>query len=407
MFIIRTIPRRRAYFAQGMFAVLRETLKVKPSETKSLVRALESNLASILKIPNPVAVASGKLGLRLILETSGLSQGTEVLLPGYTFGPLYPVIRAAGFVPVPVDINPDTFQMEPSEAQKAINTRTGAVVATHLFGEPCDVDGFFEMTRKYGLLMIEDCAQALGARIGDRMVGTIGDAGFASFDISKPLQGVRGGVAFSRNKVWMDRIRERVKSYGIQHKIPFREITGGYLTDFLVGSPLWRVFMVLFSFKTTQKLIVMLYRRDKKQRTLPGSSVEMQNAELPDALAYIIRLNLQTFEQRLERRRAIRALYRELLDEVFLFQKLNPDADGTVYMVVARARCDVYRLRRYLTLRGVDVALGAEIADDCLNHADSAVGAVFREAVALPVYEELKDSDVHYIAGVIREFFKP
>jgi dTDP-4-amino-4,6-dideoxygalactose transaminase len=398
MLTLRTIPRRRSYFAPETFSALIALRKSGNAQSHELETAISQTLA----LRNPIVVASGRIGLRLLLETSRLERGSEILIPGYTFGLLFPAIRASGFVPVPVDIDPDSFLMDPTKAEAAVTSRTGALIATHLFGEPCDIVRLDEIARRRGLLMIEDCAQALGARSRGVSVGVTGDAGFASFDISKPLQGIRGGVVFSSDAAWMDRVRERVQASGPPARNPLPEIATGYLGHALVQSFLWRAPMILFSFDATQKMILKIYRSGESSENAPGMAAEIGCAALPDLLAGMVRLNLPNLEQRLEQRRAVRAVYRELLDSTLSFQRVEPGDEGSVHMVVAKAPCDILHLRRMLAIRGIDIAAGAEIADDCLGKRGSVVEKVFENAIALPIHCEMKESDARAVAKAVK-----
>lgn len=399
--IIRTIPRRYSYFATGWIAGVWKTLAAGAKVSGPAAEELERSLAAELQIPRPVATASGRLALRLILETSDLPPGAEILVPGYTFGLVYPSIAASGFVPVPVDIDPDTFQMDPAKAEAAITPRTGAVLATHLFGEPCEIDRFAEICRRRRLLLIEDCAQAIGASSRDRGVGTIGDAGFTSFDVSKALQGFRGGAVFSRDESRLERIRELVRRLGQPEKSPAGEIIRTCVEHALLRSALWRGPMILISNESVQKLMMRVYRKNETLESAPGAAVEMGPATLPDAMAVMVRMNLETLGRRLERRRAIRALYSELLGATLQFQRADPENEPTAHMAVAKSPVDVFKLRRFLAVRGIDCGIGNEIADNCLNRPGSVVDEICGRTIALPIHERLSDADVRLIARAV------
>jgi len=359
----------------------------------------------MFKVGKPTLTPSGREGLRLLLETSGLKPDSDILMPGYTFGLLCPTIRASGFNPVAVDVDPATFQMEAKQAEKAVTSRTVAVIATHIFGEPCDIASMREMTNKYGLILVEDCAQALGAKRNGRCVGGFGDAGFASFDISKPLQGIRGGVVFGSDEEWMDRVRKKNADLPVRGGFK-REFLKGYLEHVVIQSCLWRIFMLLFSNEALQSTIVSLYRKRESGNDAPGFASNMAYGGLPDQAAMMIRMNLATLSERRKRRLYIRDLYKKELDDVLIFQKTREADEGSVHLLVARAKGDLFKLRGYLALHGVDIAVGAEIADDCLKMKDSATETIFKEAVALPVQENLTYDDVLYITNLIKSFYR-
>ena len=108
--------------------------------------------------------------------------------------------------PVFADVDPATFNVTPATLARAITPKTVAVVPTHLWGLPCDMDGIVELARKHKLAVIEDCAHALGATYRERPVGTIGDASLFSFQTLKPLNTYGGGMAVTRDTALADRI---------------------------------------------------------------------------------------------------------------------------------------------------------------------------------------------------------
>ncbi len=386
------IPRRIPYFAPK---TIWELVGFKKTQNSNEVEKLEKGLNKYLQLPNPVVVGQGRIGLTLILKSLAIAPGSEIIMPGYTFGTLTEVIKKAGFTPRPVDIDHLSFQMSPVAAQKSINNRTGAILATHLFGEPCDIKSFQKLAKKHNLFLIEDCAQSLGATLNGKLTGTFGDAAFSSFDIAKPLQGIRGGVVFSANKKLMDKIRQTRDKNGPENISPIAEITKTLFGYYLIQTPIWPLLMFVFSYKTMQKRFVRYYRRGVNKK-LPYT--------LPSMYAYITRQNLLSLKDRLKKRRAIRKTYYDLLNDKVEFQQTESQSLGSVYMLLAHVNTDIFKLRRYLSYRGIDIALADEIADNCLKKANSQVGSIFKYAISLPVYEELTEKNIIRISNYINQF---
>ena len=402
VFSLRTIARRREYFAPGTLVRLGAYLTTSRRRTGRFAADLEKKLAAALELPNPALVSSGRAGLRLLLETSGLESGAEIIIPGYTFGLLVPAIRASGFTPVPVDVHRHTFQMHPEQAAAAVTPRTGAILATHLFGEPCDMPRLMEISEKNNLLLIEDCAQAMGARHGPTGVGTTGHAGFSSFDISKPLQGLRGGVVFSGDNAWIERVKKRFVSSLPNRSIPAGAMFSGFAKHFLVRSPLWRIFMMLFSSEFMQQMIVALYRMRESSEKTDAFAPGITDPSMPEILAYIAGLNMESLEERLQRRRALRSQYLELLHDTLEFQETSDSDQGSVHMVAALSPMDPFVLRRRLVVRGVDIGLGSEVADDCLAREGSHVEDISGRMIALPMHDFLQDRHVEFVASAVK-----
>ncbi|MCD6352337.1 MAG: DegT/DnrJ/EryC1/StrS family aminotransferase, partial [Armatimonadetes bacterium] len=141
-----------------------------------------------------VACTNGTTALELALRAAGVGPGDEVIVPPYTFIATASAVISVGAIPIFADIEPDTFCLDPSAFEAAITEYTAAVIPVHIGGMPANMDAVLEIARKHGLKVIEDAAQAHGARYGDRRVGGIGDAGCFSFQSSKNITAGEGGA---------------------------------------------------------------------------------------------------------------------------------------------------------------------------------------------------------------------
>ena len=150
----------------------------------------------------------GRMAFLHILRALDLPAGSEVVFPALTFWVVPEMARAAGLTPVFADVDPTTFNLDPAALERAITPRTRAVVPTHIYGLPCDMDEILAIARRHRLRVIEDCAHALGAHYRDRPVGTLGDASFFSFQLLKPLNTGGGGMAFTRDATLGRRLDE-------------------------------------------------------------------------------------------------------------------------------------------------------------------------------------------------------
>ncbi len=151
------------------------------------VRAFEEEIASYYHIKHAVGLASGTDALYLCLKALNIKQGDEVITTPFTFIATAEAITYVGATPVFVDIDRLTLNMDVSKIEERITQKTKAIIVVHLFGQPADMDEISALAKKYNLKIIEDCAQAFGARYKDRPVGGIGDAGCFSFYPSKNL----------------------------------------------------------------------------------------------------------------------------------------------------------------------------------------------------------------------------
>lgn len=145
--------------------------------------------------------AAARTALGAILQALDIGQqGDEVLLQAYTCSVVPEAIIRVGGRPIWVDIDPQTFNMDPSDLVKKITSRTKAVIVQHTFGQPAPLAVIQKITRKHRLILIEDCAQALGVQYQGRQVGVFGEAAFFSFGRDKIISSIFGGLAITNNQ---------------------------------------------------------------------------------------------------------------------------------------------------------------------------------------------------------------
>ena len=145
------------------------------------------------------ACTSGTSALEIALRACGVTPGDEVIVPPYTFVATASSVVASGAVPVFVDIDEETFNIDPTKIEDAITERTKAITAVHIGGSPADMDPIMEIARKHDLKVIEDCAQAHGAVYKGRKIGAIGDIGAFSFQSSKNVTAGEGGMVLTND----------------------------------------------------------------------------------------------------------------------------------------------------------------------------------------------------------------
>jgi dTDP-4-amino-4,6-dideoxygalactose transaminase len=153
-----------------------------------------------------VTASYGRMAAYYIFQALDLPPGSEVVFPALTFWVIPEMARAAGLKPVFADVEPATFNLSPDALERALSSETRAVVLTHLYGLPCDMEAILAIARGRGLRVVEDCAHALGAAYRGIPVGTFGDAALFSFQVLKPLNTCGGGMAFTHDRVLAGRI---------------------------------------------------------------------------------------------------------------------------------------------------------------------------------------------------------
>jgi dTDP-4-amino-4,6-dideoxygalactose transaminase len=169
------------------------------------VRRFESAAAEYLGVRHCVAVASCTAGLMLVLRAADLTG--DVVLPSFTFAATAHAVAWNGLHPVFADVDPDTLTISPHAVSKAIGFRTSAIIGTHLYGTPCDVEGLAELAERSGIRLIFDAAHAFGSRHAGRMIGGFGDAEVFSLSPTKVVVSAEGGVIATNDDVLAERCR--------------------------------------------------------------------------------------------------------------------------------------------------------------------------------------------------------
>jgi perosamine synthetase len=171
------------------------------------VRRFEAEFAARLGVPHALAVSNGTVALHLALAAFGIGPGDEVIVPDLTFAATINAVLYAGAVPVIVDVDPATWNMDPAAVAAAITPRTRALIPVHLYGQPADMDALMALADRHGLVVIEDAAEAAGATYKGRPCGGIGHAGTFSFFSNKLITTGEGGMVVLRDDKAAERAR--------------------------------------------------------------------------------------------------------------------------------------------------------------------------------------------------------
>lgn len=326
-------------------------------------KRFEAEFAAYLDMPEAVGVGSGTEALHLAFVALGIGPGDEVITTPVTAAATAMAIRFAGATPVFADVDVQTLNLDPASVAERVTARTRAIVPVHLYGHPADLEGLQALARRHGLLLIEDCAQAHGARCNGRLVGTFGDAAAFSFYPSKNL-GAYGdaGAVVCRDPALAETLR-MLRNYG--------------------------------------------------EETRYHHAIEGFNSRLDEMQAAILRAKLPLLDGWNERRREIAALYRRHLRPEGVGLPAEQSWARSVYhlYVVQSARRDA--LRAYLAERGVGtqihypVPLHLQKAFAPLGQGEGTCPVAERLAgqiLTLPMYPELTDEQVVYVAESVNAF---
>jgi dTDP-4-amino-4,6-dideoxygalactose transaminase len=173
-------------------------------DCSDLVKAFEDEFASFCGTKYALTCVNGSVALRLALIAIGVRPGDEVIIPPYTFIATSSIVLEANCVPVFVDIDPETYNLDPSKIEAAITKRTKAIIPVHFAGQSCEMDMIMNIARKHNLKVIEDACHGHGAEYKGRKLGSIGDAGCFSFQSSKNLTCGEGGMVITNDEKLYD-----------------------------------------------------------------------------------------------------------------------------------------------------------------------------------------------------------
>ena len=165
-----------------------------------------------------IGVGNGLDALHLILKAYGVGAGDEVIVPANTYIATFLAVSYTGATPVPVEPDPETFNIAPEKIERAVTAKTKAIIPVHLYGQPADMDPIMSLARKHGLKVIEDSAQAQGACYKTRRTGSLGDVAAISFYPAKNIGAIGdGGAVTTSDAELADRVRI-LRNYGSKKK---------------------------------------------------------------------------------------------------------------------------------------------------------------------------------------------
>jgi len=180
------------------------------------VREFEASLEKYIGVKHAIVVSSGTAALHLSLVALGIGKGDEVIVPAFTFPATVNVVEIVGATPVLVDITLDDFCIDVSKIEEAITPRTKAIMPVHEFGMMADMQPLMEIADKYGLIVVEDAACALGSEYDNKKAGTFGKIGCFSFHPRKAITTGEGGAIVTDDDYLADQLKS-LRNHGIKH----------------------------------------------------------------------------------------------------------------------------------------------------------------------------------------------
>jgi dTDP-4-amino-4,6-dideoxygalactose transaminase len=362
-----------------------------------------------------ITAAYGRMAFYYILKALDLPPGSEIIFPSLTFWVVPELARVAGLTVVFADVDPTTFNIDPASVARLITDQTRAIVPTHLYGLPCDMDRILDIAARHNLIVLEDCAHSLGALYKGKPVGTFGTGALFSFQTLKPLNCYGGGLALVSDPAVAARVRQIVEAlpWPGEKRVRDRILMGRLQRNFIKP---WVFSISLFPVLWISALIdanpdVFLWEKIRSLRPLPEPYTErFPNVQAAIGLEALKRLDGWTAESRANAEHVTRTLSgipgiqppivppdrTHVYYQYCVYGPEGPKRDELVVRCVRRG-IDIETLH-------VDVPPDMELFGTVRAEADGARRAA--QAMQVPVYAGLTRQQIERVASTVRDVLK-
>jgi perosamine synthetase len=359
-----------------------------------------------------VCAGYGRMAFYYILQALALPTGSEIIFPALTFWVVPELARVAGLTVVFADVDPRTFTIDPKSVERLITDKTSAIVPTHLYGLACDMDAILDIAARHNLIVLEDCAHALGATFKGKAVGTFGTGALFSFQTLKPLNCYGGGAALVRDAALAAKVRAIVDAlpWPTEKRVQSRLLTGRLQRIFIKP---WVFSISLFPVLWVSALVdanpdVFLWEKIRSLHPLPEEYAErFPNVQAAIGLEALKHLGGWTSQARAHAEYMNRALG-DLPGVQVPFVPAGSTHVYYQYCLYGPDRIDrddlvVHCVRRGIDIETlhVDVPPDMELFANAKAEADGARRAA--QAIQIPVYSSLSDDQVGRVAAVVRD----
>ena len=374
----------------------------------SAIEEFENRFAEFHGMDHAVTASFGRMAFYYILRALELPAGSEIIFPALTFWVVPEIARCAGLKPVFVDVDAGTFNLDPARVETAVTDRTRAIVPTHLYGQPCRMTEVMRVAEKHNLVVVEDCAQAAGARYRGRRVGTFGNAAFFSFQMLKGINTYGGGIAVTNDPSIAVEVRAQADAEPLQTPSELiKRFAAGVAARSVVspkafawwGYPIGAAVSVFSDHDFSKYFWESIRPLNQFPRAYRRRFSNVQ--------AILGLRALQRLDEFNERSQAHAELYTRGLAECPSIERPHviPEVEHVYYQYCIYVS-DPRRARRRAIRRGVDfetthvdvcsaLPLFKQFAADCPQAEQTA------EALQLPVYSRLRTSDVERVLKVV------
>ena len=405
------IPRFSPSFSLAEAGIVARYLS-RRGEDRPVVERFEQEFAHYIGVNHAVMVPSARYGFYLILKGWGLKEGDEVILPALTYFAIPALAKTAGIKPVFADIGLHSHVLDPASFEAAITPKTKAVVPTHLFGTPCDMDAIRSIAKKHNIKVIEDCAQSTGARYKGARVGSLGDAAYYTFGLTKNITTLSGAMITSNDDALIESLRATMlqATPASRKKAAQEAVTGTammFATHPLIYPWTLHPMIRLGNMLGKDPIHERFGESEKLYPELPSAYQESSPRAVQAAVG---RKQLERIEQLNGARSANGRFLDESLGHIQgLGVPVYPEGAEPIYMSFVVHHPDREGLACELRKRGVDTTIGymSNCADSALfpEEARSCPNAerAFDELLHIPVHPNLSLADRDHMVESVRQ----
>lgn len=356
------------------------------------VKNFESEFSKYIGVKNSISVGNGTDALILALKALGIGSGDEVITTAYTFFATAEAIAYVGATPVFVDVELDTYNIDPSLIEEKISSKTKAILAVHIFGNPCKMDQINEIAKKHNLYVIEDAAQAVGSKYKGKMIGTLSDIACFSFFPTKNLGCAGDGGMIVTDDDEIATVLRALKVHGSGEN-------GLRAYNYING--------IIEEVKIQDSKDNTVYNPLKYYNYLIG-----QNSRLDEIQAAILRVKLRHLEKWTENRIKFAYKYNEGLKDVLVTPTEEKDSRHVYHLYILQSE-KREELISYLKEKGIATGVYYPVPmhlqkvfkplgykpEDCKN-----ANYLSKRTFALPMFPEITEEEIDYIIKSVLEF---
>lgn len=405
-------PRFRVYISIKNYIWFLFSLLLKKSVEKSSLAKLSDELKEMFGVQQLTLVPQARVGIHLAIKSVIHKDRNQIILSPYTIADVINMVISAGGVPVFADIDSKTCNITTQNAEKLINNKTAAILITHLHGISAECDAFKSLCEKNNLKLIEDAAQAFGAKYQDRMVGSYGDIGIFSFGRYKNITSFYGGAVISSNKELIDQIESELKSFSVMKKTKvFKRTLGCFIKSIMSSNLIFTFFtfpLIWFAKKFNIRFILKNLETEL-DLSLQKKFPETYKEQMLPIQAELLLKNLHCVpDDNRERVDAVKVYYNILKDVEGLELPPFVDDGSCIYTCYPIQCAQREEMVEYLFDKGFDVAVqhikNCSELDSFKDYGPECTTAsrVSKQVIMLPTYPGVGIDNVTAIAEEIK-----